>query len=69
MQAEMSKPIKLLRLPQVLEKIPYRRSRFLDLVRQGRLPAPRKLPGGRASAWVESEIDDAIERIVNGEVA
>ena len=68
MSTEQKSP-RLLRLPQVLERIPYRKSRFFQLIREGKLPAPQKLPGGRASAWVESEIDDAIAKIVSGEAA
>ncbi len=57
----------LLRLPQVLAVIPYKKSRFFQLVREGKLPAPVKLPGGRASAWPKSQIDALVSRLVNGQ--
>ncbi|WP_232286219.1 helix-turn-helix transcriptional regulator [Solidesulfovibrio carbinoliphilus] len=46
----------------------YKRSRFLDLVRQGVFPKPVKL-GGRAVAWPESVVDDLVDRLVAGKGA
>lgn len=66
MQTEHHKSERLLRLPAVLARIPYKRSRFLDLVRQGVFPKPVKL-GPRAVAWPESVIDEVVARIINGE--
>lgn len=57
---------RLLRLPQVLDRIPYKRSRFLDLVRLGVFPRPVKL-GPRAVAWPESQIDAVVQRIASGQ--
>jgi prophage regulatory protein len=57
---------RLLRLPAVLDRVGYKRSRFLDLVRQGVFPAPVKL-GARAVAWPESVIDALVERLANGQ--
>ena len=59
---------RLLRLPEVLERIPYKRSRFLELVRQGVFPKPVKL-GARAVAWPESQIDAVVDRLVGGKAA
>ena len=58
---------RLLRLPAVLDRVGYKRSRFLDLVRQGVFPAPVKL-GARAVAWPESEIDALVDRLASGKV-
>ncbi|WP_083634625.1 AlpA family phage regulatory protein [Desulfovibrio sp. DV] len=69
MQIEYQKPERLLRLPQVLDRIPYKRSRFLDLVRQGVFPAPVRLPGGRAVAWPESVVDELVDRLATGKGA
>ena len=69
MQAEHhNKSERLLRLPQVLDRIPYKRSRFLDLVRQGVFPRPVKL-GARAVAWPESQIDELVDRLAAGKGA
>ena len=58
---------RLLRLPAVLDRVGYKRSRFLDLVRQGVFPGPVKL-GARAVAWPESEIDALVDRLASGKV-
>jgi prophage regulatory protein len=47
---------KLLRLKQVLERVPVSKSSFWNGVRTGKYPKPLKL-GPRTSAWRESEID------------
>ena len=49
-------PPRLLRLPEVLDRIGLGRSRVYDLVKEGRFPAPVRL-SDRAIAWVESEVD------------
>ena len=57
---------RLLRLPQVLDRIPYKRSRFLELVQQGVFPKPVKI-GPRAVAWPESVIDALVSRLASRE--
>lgn len=57
---------RLLRLPAVLDRVGYKRSRFLDLVRLGVFPRPVKL-GARAVAWPESQIDALVSRLASGE--
>jgi len=64
-QIEYQKPERLLRLPAVLDRVGYKRSRFLDLVRQGVFPKPIKL-GARAVAWPESQIDELVDRLAAG---
>lgn len=56
---------RLLRLQEVLHRVGYKRSRFLDLVRQGVFPKPVKL-GARAVAWTESSIDELVDRLASG---
>ena len=68
MQADLHKSERLLRLPQVLDRVGYKRSRFLDLVRQGVFPRPVKL-GARAVAWPESIVDDLVDRLAAGKGA
>lgn len=65
MQADLHKPERLLRLPAVLDRVGYKRSRFLDLVRLGVFPKPVKL-GPRAVAWPESQIDELVDRLASG---
>lgn len=50
---------KLLRLPQVLAKIPLGRSTFLAGIKAKRFPAPIKLR--RITLWYASEIDQFIK--------
>lgn len=59
---------RLLRLKEVLHRVGYKRSRFLDLVRQGVFPKPVKL-GPRAVAWPESQIDELVDRLAAGKGA
>ena len=68
MQTDHRKSERLLRLPQVLDRVGYKRSRFLDLVRQGVFPRPVKL-GARAVAWPESVVDDLVDRLAAGKGA
>lgn len=52
---------RFLRLPQVVAAVGYGRSTLYRLVKQGEFPAPVSL-GARASAWLESEVNDWIQR-------
>ena len=65
MESVKQSPERLLRLPAVLDRVGYKRSRFLDLVRQGVFPKPVKL-GARAVAWPESQIDELVNRLAAG---
>ena len=49
-------PISFLRLPQVKQRIGLSRSSVYAKIQRGEFPAPINL-GGRAVAWLESEID------------
>jgi len=59
---------RLLRIREVLHRVGYKRSRFLDLVRLGVFPRPVKL-GARAVAWPESQIDALVDRLASGQGA
>jgi len=50
---------RLIRWPEVKQRIGYSRSQIHLLINQGKFPAPIKL-GARASAWLESSIDEWI---------
>ena len=56
---------RLLRWRQVQPRVGICRSYAHYLIKEGKFPAPVKLLGGRASAWVESEIN----AWVNGQIA
>ena len=50
--------MKLLRLPDVLERVALKKTAVYKLMAEDEFPRPVKL--GAASAWVEAEIDDWI---------
>jgi prophage regulatory protein len=54
------KHLKLLRLAEVCNRVPYARSTIYQLIAQGKFPKPISL-GAHARAWLESEIDAWIE--------
>lgn len=55
-----SERTRVLRWPEVQKRTGLCRSHAYDLARKGRFPAPIKI-GGRASGWIESEVDAWIE--------
>jgi len=51
---------KFLRLPEVISRTGYRRSNIYHLMSLGEFPKAISL-GGRAVAWLESEVDEWME--------
>jgi prophage regulatory protein len=51
---------RLIRLPEFLNRVGYKRSHAYRLMNVGKLPKPLKLPGGRAIAWPASVVDKFI---------
>ena len=61
-EAQALAPGRLIRLPGTLDLVGLQRSAWLDLVRRHKAPQPVKI--GRATLWVESEVQAFIaERI------
>lgn len=59
--AEADAPVpsgRLLRLPRTLDRVGLQRTAWLELVRQGKAPKPIKI--GRATLWLESEVQQFI---------
>ena len=56
----------LLRLATVLKKTGQSRASWYAAVKKGVAPGQVKLNGGRAAAWVGSEIDDYIDLQIRG---
>ncbi|HCM9633673.1 TPA: AlpA family transcriptional regulator [Enterobacter hormaechei subsp. steigerwaltii] len=54
---------RLIRLPEVLERTGYGKSWIYRLISEGRFPAPVKI-GVRAVAFVESEVDEWIQSVI-----
>jgi prophage regulatory protein len=60
---------KLLRLPQVLDLVPFCRSQLYIEMERGRFPKPIKI-SERANAWIESEVVAFVDaRIAERETA
>ena len=56
------RPPRLLRLPEVMDRVGLRRSAIYQRMSEGRFPKSRTL-GARCSVWVEAEINDWIDAI------
>ena len=54
----------ILRLPQVMKKVPLSKVTIYEYIKQGKFPAPIKL-GSRASGWDSLAIDQWIEDRIN----
>ena len=54
----------LIRLPEVLKRTGFGKAWIYRLISEGRFPAPVKI-GTRAVAFVESEIDEWIYKIIS----
>ena len=55
-------PERFLRLPEVQERTGFSRSFIYKRVKDETFPPPRKV-GGRASVWLESEINDWMSHV------
>ena len=59
---EIAKKQRLIRLPEVMQRVGLSNSYIYALQAKGQFPKPIKLiQGGRASGYIESEIDNFIE--------
>jgi prophage regulatory protein len=56
-------PPRLLRLPEVMDRVGLRRSAIYQRMSEGRFPKCRTL-GTKCSVWVEAEINEWIDSIV-----
>ena len=53
----MNEEVRFLRLPEVMKRVGYKRTRLYDLMKDGRFPEPVSL-GARAIAWLSSDIEN-----------
>jgi len=60
----LKRPVRILRLPDLIEKVGLSRAQIYHLISLGEFPSQVKL-GLRACGWLESEIDEWIERLIN----
>ena len=52
---------RMLRLPQLRERLPFSRTRLYDLMKQGKFPTPVRL-GDRAVFWIEDEVEEWLRK-------
>ena len=53
----MKEEVRFLRLPEVMKRVGYKRTRLYDLMKDGHFPEPVSL-GARAVAWLSSDIEN-----------
>ncbi len=53
---------RLLRLDEVMARVPLKRPTIYRAIREGKFPRPCKLLGGRGSAWSEQEITEWVKQ-------
>jgi prophage regulatory protein len=58
------RPIRLLRLPEILHRVPYSEAHIWRLERAGKFPRRAHLGANRV-AWVEAEVEAWIEERIN----
>lgn len=63
-QAKAILPSRLIRLPEVMDRVGLRRSTIYHRMKEGKFPRSRSL-GLKCAVWIESEIDDWINEIQN----
>lgn len=64
-QSVLLPPARLLRLPEVMARVGLKRSAIYQRMTEGRFPKSRSL-GPKCAVWVEAEIDDWVQSIVQG---
>lgn len=63
-----SRPARLLRLPEVMDRVGLKRSAIYQRMSEGRFPKSRSL-GPKCAVWVEAEIEEwisSIQQLPNG---
>lgn len=56
--------MKLLRMKQLLEKVPVSRSTLYQWVKDGKFPKPVRKSSSRCTFWNESDVNDWMENAV-----
>jgi prophage regulatory protein len=61
------RPVRLIRLPEVIAGVGIKRSMICRLMGEGRFPRSRSL-GPECAVWVDSEIDDWVRTVADVEL-
>ena len=67
MSAVTIQPKRLITMPEILIGLSISRTKFLQLVKAGKFPAPIKDSGGHTNLWLESDLQDYIEKLVTAQ--
>ncbi|WP_255671149.1 MULTISPECIES: AlpA family transcriptional regulator [unclassified Croceicoccus] len=59
---QIAQPSRLLRLPEVMDRVGLRRSAIYQRMKEGRFPRSRSL-GPKCTVWVETEIDAWVQSV------
>ncbi|MDE8653337.1 AlpA family transcriptional regulator [Novosphingobium album (ex Liu et al. 2023)] len=60
-------PARLLRLPEVMDRVGLRRSAIYQRMSEGRFPKSRSL-GPKCAVWVEAEIEEWIHQVAGRDI-
>lgn len=63
LQNEVQNRTRLIRLPEVMNRVGLKRSAIYQRMSEGRFPRSRSM-GSRCTVWVESEIDEWLNSVV-----
>jgi prophage regulatory protein len=58
------RPVRLIRLPEVIARVGIKRSMIYRLMSEGRFPRSRSL-GPKCAVWVEREIDEWVKAVAD----
>ena len=61
------RPLRLIRMPEVIARVGIKRSMIYRLMGEGRFPRSRSL-GPKCAVWVESEVDEWINLVVDAAI-
>ena len=61
------RPLRLIRMPEVIARVGIKRSMIYRLMGEGRFPRSRSL-GPKCAVWVESEVDEWINLVVDASI-
>ena len=61
----MSEATNFLRLDDVIRRVGLKRSQIYNMIKAGSFPASRSYPGTRSTFWLESDIADWQQQVID----
>ena len=59
--------LRLITMPEILNRLSISRTKFLLLVKAGKFSAPIKDSGGHTNLWLDSDLQGYIEKLVSAQ--